>query len=130
MVELEEVWNSRAKKTLNESKALDDYFTWISAVWLTARGHYLDFEKHKYLLDIYKDQHPNLVFQKGAQMGISERLVLKTFPEESTIKISVMSNRVMYPLPLQNSEKTLASAGTFKPVSVIFSSPFLLIYDH
>lgn len=44
-------------------------------IWITARGEPLDFEQHKYLVDIYKDQFPNIVFQKAAQMGLSERLI-------------------------------------------------------
>ena len=35
----------------------------------------MDFDEHKYLVDIYRDQFPSIVFQKAAQMGISERLV-------------------------------------------------------
>ena len=54
---------------------LDDYYTWIQAVWVTSRGDPLNFDDHKYLIDIYKDQFPNIVFQKAAQMGLSERLV-------------------------------------------------------
>src|SRR3990167_8233706 len=72
--ELEQVLLSKAKQKINEEE-LDNYFTWEKAVWLNARNEPLDFEKHKYLVDIYQDQHPSLIYQKAAQMGISERLI-------------------------------------------------------
>ena len=65
---------SKAKEKLT-SEELDSYFTWVRSVWVNSRGEFLDFEEHKYLVDIYKDQHPNLVFQKCAQGGLSERLI-------------------------------------------------------
>src|SRR3990167_11115826 len=64
--ELEQVLLSKAKQKINEEE-LDNYFTWVKAVWLNARNEPLDFEKHKYLVDIYQDQHPSLIFQKAAQ---------------------------------------------------------------
>lgn len=64
----------KAQQKLNKTK-LDDYFTWVKAVWLNSRGESLDFTEHKYLIDIYTDQHPNIIYQKAAQMGISERLI-------------------------------------------------------
>lgn len=56
-------------------KDLDSYPLWVKSVWVTARGEPLDFEDHKYLVDIYQDQFPNIVYQKAAQMGLSERLI-------------------------------------------------------
>ena len=53
----------------------DDYFTWVSAVWYNSRNEPLDFDTHKYLVDIYKDQFPSIVYEKAAQMGLSERIV-------------------------------------------------------
>ena len=64
----------RAKEKLTETE-LDNYFTWVRAVWVNARGEPLDFDKYPYLVDIYQDQFPNIIFQKAAQMGISERLI-------------------------------------------------------
>src|SRR4030066_1315108 len=72
--ELEQILSLKVKQKINEEE-LDHYFTWVKAVWLNARNEPLDFEKHKYLVDIYQDQHPSLIFQKAAQMGISERLI-------------------------------------------------------
>jgi hypothetical protein len=71
---LEQVLLSKAKQKLNE-EALDEYATWVQAVWLNSRNEPLDFNDHKYLIDIYHDQHPSLIFQKAAQMGLSERLI-------------------------------------------------------
>lgn len=63
-----------AQQRLNTSE-LGDYFTWITAVWVTGRGKPLDFSNRKYLVQIYQDQSPNIVYIKGSQMGISERLI-------------------------------------------------------
>jgi hypothetical protein len=43
------------------------------AIWTTARGNPLDFKRRKYLVQIYQDQYPNIVYKKAAQMGLSER---------------------------------------------------------
>ncbi|MCK9545004.1 MAG: phage terminase large subunit family protein [Novosphingobium sp.] len=51
-----------------------DYLCWVKDNWL-ARGKPLDFDKYKYLVDIYKDQHKEIVFQKPAQTGITERMI-------------------------------------------------------
>lgn len=65
---------TKAKEKIDKEE-LDDYYTWASAVWVNSRGQPLDFDKHKYLVDIYKDQHPSIVYRKAAQMGLSERLI-------------------------------------------------------
>jgi len=39
----------------------------------------LDFETHKYLKPIYADEHPVLVMQKAAQLGLSEFLITDAF---------------------------------------------------
>ena len=50
------------------------YFKWVKDNW-TSRGEPLDFEKHKYLVEIYKDQHPFIAFMKAAQTGGTERVI-------------------------------------------------------
>ena len=52
----------------------EEYFHWVQRHW-TSRGEPLDFKKHKYLVQIYQDQSPEIVFKKSAQIGITERLV-------------------------------------------------------
>ncbi len=54
---------------------LDVFYTWVQAVWLNARNEPLDFTQHKYLVSIYEDQYPSIVYQKAAQMGLSEKLI-------------------------------------------------------
>lgn len=48
------------------------YFAWVRKNW-TSRGMPLDFEDHKFLVEIYKDQSPHIVWMKSAQAGITER---------------------------------------------------------
>lgn len=50
------------------------YYHWIKDYW-TSRGSKLDFAQHKYLEQIYKDQHPHIVYMKSAQAGITERML-------------------------------------------------------
>jgi hypothetical protein len=47
----------------------------VKAVWVNSRGKPLEFSNRAYLVQIYQDQHPNIVYTKSAQMGISERLL-------------------------------------------------------
>ena len=84
---------SKAKQKINEEE-LDNYFTWVKAVWLNARNEPLDFEKHKYLVDIYQDQHPNIIYEKASQMGLSERLI-----SESVWVCDRLSKNVLYVFP-------------------------------
>lgn len=39
----------------------------------------LDFENHRYLEDIYKDEHPQIAIMKAAQMGMSEWAITDAF---------------------------------------------------
>ncbi|MFA5013942.1 MAG: phage terminase large subunit family protein [Actinomycetota bacterium] len=84
---------TRVAKTLNDTE-LDDYFTWVKVVWLTARGEPLDFEDHKYLVDIYRDNFPSIVYQKAAQMGFSERLI-----SEAVWVCDRLNKNVLYTFP-------------------------------
>lgn len=58
-----------------KTEKLSDYFTWVKAIWVTARGNPLQFDNRYYLEQIYIDQHPHIVYLKAAQMGLSERSV-------------------------------------------------------
>ena len=94
----------KAKQKLNE-EGLDDYYTWVKAIWVNARGESLDFNEHKYLVDIYSDQFPNIVFQKAAQMGISERLV-----SEAVWICDRLSKNTLYIFPTSSQLNDFAQA--------------------
>lgn len=67
---------------------------------MNSRGNRLSFEDRSYLVQIYEDQFPNIVYMKAAQMGLSERAlseavwipeqlgmnVLYTFPASSQLQ--------------------------------------------
>lgn len=74
-----------------------DFFTWTRAVWTTSRGNQLEFHNRFYLIDLYRDQHPNIVFTKAAQMGLSERLLAEAvwIPDQ-------LSKNVLYTFPTQS----------------------------
>lgn len=52
----------------------NDYYCWVNDNW-TSRGVHLDFVQYKYLIGIYKDQYEEIVYQKPAQTGITERMI-------------------------------------------------------
>ncbi len=83
----------KAQQKLNET-GLDDYFTWVKAVWVSSRGEPLDFKDHKYLIDIYTDQFPNIAYMKYAQGGLSERLI-----SEATWVCDRLGKNVLYCFP-------------------------------
>jgi phage terminase large subunit GpA-like protein len=57
----------------------------------------LEFSNRLYLIDLYRDQHPNIVFTKAAQMGLSERLLAEAIwiPDQ-------LSKNVLYTFPTQS----------------------------
>lgn len=44
----------------------------------TEGGQTLDFKRHRYLIDIYRDDSPNLVEMKAAQLGLSTMEIFRT----------------------------------------------------
>lgn len=62
----------------------------------------MDFKDHKYLIDIYRDQHPNIIYMKAAQMGVSEKLI-----SESVWVCDRLGKNVLYVFP------TSAQLGDF-----------------
>jgi len=57
-----------------EERTTKDYLDWVYDNW-TARGEPLEFVKHKYLEQIYKDQSREIVYCKSAQCGATERMI-------------------------------------------------------
>ena len=50
---------------------------WVSRANIMLRGNPYNFDKHDYLKQILEDPHPDQVFLKGAQVGISTLVLLK-----------------------------------------------------
>jgi hypothetical protein len=61
-------------KRLQKKFKVEKYFHWVQRYW-SSKGVSLDFKKHKYLLQIYKDQSPIIIIEKSAQSGGTERLL-------------------------------------------------------
>lgn len=53
------------------------YFKWVKDNW-TSRGEPLDFKEHKYLFQIYQDQSQEITYMKGAQTGLTERMITES----------------------------------------------------
>lgn len=95
-----------------------DYFTWVQAVWTTSRGNPLDFKKRKYLQGIYQDQHPNIIYIKSAQAGLSERLL-----SEAVWVPDQLNKNVLYTFPTQSHLQDFVQA---RLDPVLLSSEYLL----
>lgn len=54
-----------------------DFLPWIGEVRISLRGNPFGFYQHEYLREIYEMHHDNMVFMKGAQVGISTYHLLK-----------------------------------------------------
>ena len=58
----------------------ENILAWIVANGIkTEQGVELDFKYHRYLIDIYRDDSPNLVEMKAAQLGLSTMEIFRTF---------------------------------------------------
>ena len=66
------------------SKALDaiqhtNIMAWVTNNTIRTEGGIpLDFKRHRYLIDIYQDNSPNLVEMKAAQLGLSTMEIFRT----------------------------------------------------
>lgn len=57
----------------------ENILAWImNNVIKTEGGVPLDFKRHRYLIDIYRDDSPNLVEMKAAQLGLSTMEIVRT----------------------------------------------------
>jgi hypothetical protein len=51
----------------------------VNHLWLPSSGGPFTWDRHEYLQEPYEIQAPLLVFEKGAQLGFSERAVIRSF---------------------------------------------------
>jgi len=79
-----------------KKEKLSDYWSWIKAVWVNARGNPLTFDNRHYLKLVYQDQFRNIVYTKSAQMGLSERGI-----SESIWVADQLDKVVLYTFPAQ-----------------------------
>lgn len=57
----------------------ENILAWIAANNIRTEGGVpLDFKRHRYLIDIYRDDSPNLVEMKAAQLGLSTMEIFRT----------------------------------------------------
>ncbi len=87
------------------------YFKWVQDNW-TSRGEPLDFVKHKYLVDIYKDQHPFIAYMKAAQTGGTERVITEALwlPDQ-------MKENTVYIFPTGGSVGDLVQERVDEPLN-------------
>lgn len=58
----------------------ENIMAWIANNEIKTEGGVpLDFKEHRYLIDIYRDDAPNLVEMKAAQLGLSTMEIFRTF---------------------------------------------------
>lgn len=69
-----------ASKTSIERIQHENILAWIVNNNIKTEGGVpLDFKEHRYLIDIYRDNAPNLVEMKAAQLGLSTMEIFRTF---------------------------------------------------
>ena len=81
-INLQKINLQREKQRIQEAIALAEYakskkisyFNWVKAYW-SVRGEPLEFLKHKFAIQGYKDQSPEIVWKKSAQATITERMI-------------------------------------------------------
>jgi hypothetical protein len=56
-----------------------NFFEWVQSFPLLLKDEPLSFKKHPELIQLYKDEHPNIVLRKGVQTGASTYAILKIF---------------------------------------------------
>lgn len=84
-------------------QAIEDLKRHSMEAWLefnkivNEKGEKINFDKHKYLLDIYEDQSQLLVVTKAAQVGLSTLEILKNIHDAEVQKMDII-----YTLPTDN----------------------------
>lgn len=68
---------------------------WARAFHLSTKGLPLDFDRYKYLLDLYRDDHREIVIQKATQIGVTEWAI------NELLCYCSLGHAVFYVLPTQ-----------------------------
>jgi hypothetical protein len=66
---------SEIEKTLTEDTADKPFYEWVKNI--TLDGKPFTYDRHEYLIEPYKDNHPHQVEQKAAQMGLTSKAMLR-----------------------------------------------------
>ncbi len=62
----------------SETKSTTPFYQWVENSYLTVDGYPFTYEKHEYLKEPYRDDHPFIVDMKSAQMGLTTWAELRT----------------------------------------------------
>lgn len=58
-----------------DSESVQPFHEWVKGITLDGRP--FTYDRHEYLIDPYKDDHPHQVEEKAAQMGLTSKAMLK-----------------------------------------------------
>jgi hypothetical protein len=67
----------RNVRPISHKKSYISLTEWVARAQIMLRGETYSFKRHEYLKQILEDRHPDQVFLKGAQVGISTVVLLK-----------------------------------------------------
>ena len=114
------------KKNLGKNSIdLADYsiHAWIQKNGIkNEKGDPIEFRKHLFLFDIYRDNSPHLVVMKAAQIGMSTLEILKNIYNAKQKKIDII-----YTLPTDNDVQVFVGG---KVNRIISQNPILQSYTH
>jgi hypothetical protein len=92
------------------------YFDWVKDYW-TTRGAPLDFISHKYLVQIYQDQSPNITYKKSAQTGLTEKNI-----SEAMWLVDQFKENALYLFPTSGTISDIVQERVDEPIN---NSPYL-----
>lgn len=69
--------NINTKVKTHENEKPKSLFDWLNSADLVLDDKPFSFERHEYLIEPYKDNHPDITEMKGAQLGLTTKAMLK-----------------------------------------------------
>jgi len=98
-----------AMRAIEAKRGISDNLLTFARTLTLENGTLLDFASHPYLVDIYNDESPMLVFEKGSQMGLSTYALL------SALHACLRGRNVIYYWPTDGGASD-ASRGKLDPI--------------
>lgn len=109
---LDELLLNATAEQLQQALRQYDPVTWateVANIYLPKAGK-LDFSDHRFLEDVYRDTHPEIVILKGAQLGFSTWAIIRTLWMALTFPCSII-----YTFPTKDDVSTY-TASRINPV--------------
>jgi len=73
---------------LDQLKAKENHYFWAQQYWRIQGGNKLDFDAYSYLIDLYDEKAPDVVYKKAGQIGFSELMLSGAFFVGDTMSLT------------------------------------------